>query len=352
MKFINYLGSALVFLLILMGTTNLAQASSNEVYTVDASNLLVRDAPAGDAEVLGHLHDGDQVTVFDVENGWAQTYYDNQVAYVAFHYLYSSDTEIQTSLKQEVTVKENGVRVRTGPGTDHTITTYTNEGDSFEVVETKNNWHKLETEDGETGWVASWLTDSKSSEQKRKSQSVGILDGYTIILDPGHGGKDPGAISFDNTYEKDLTLSTAKQVEANLEDKGANVIMTRDSDSYLSLNDRVALSNDQNPDAFISFHFNSFPISTVGGIHTFYHNSNDREFAKSLQSGIAGNVSLEDKGIQQAQYRVLRKNDNLSALVELGFLSNPNDLSVIRSESYNDQVAAGITEGVVNYFAE
>ncbi|WP_074597784.1 N-acetylmuramoyl-L-alanine amidase [Sediminibacillus halophilus] len=296
-------------------------AADNETYmvdVVDGSSLLIRDEPSSSGEVVGKLQNGDQVTVFDEAYGWVKTYYNNQVGWVASQHLFPVEQNQDSLHKRKQT-----------------------------AMYKKQNGSRLTEEKGKQKQNS--VTINNEQEQ---SQTVEPLTGYTFVLDAGHGGKDPGAIGIDGTYEKDLTLVTASKVAKNLKASGANVILTRYDDTYISLEKRIKISNRSNTDAFISFHYNSFPISTVGGISTYhYTDDEDLELAENIQSGIIDRVSLKDKGTKQADYRVLKKNSDLSVLIELGFVSNPAELGEIKTEAYQNNVAAGISEGIQHYFS-
>ncbi|WP_404456173.1 N-acetylmuramoyl-L-alanine amidase [Virgibacillus necropolis] len=336
-------------------------AHSGKTYEVGTSSLNVRNAPSNDAKIMGQLIPGDQVVVFKELYGWAQTYYGGTEAWVASQYLYPLEDAEQpttTSAKEKVTVNADGVHVRSGPSTDYSIIGYTTTGDTYTKIETSNDWHKVILQDGSTGWIAAWLTDTytpvasteKTQAQHEPEQNAnGSLDGLNIVLDPGHGGKDPGAIGFNGVLEKDLTLSTTKIVASYLRDAGATVKVTRLSDQYLSLEERVQFSSLFQTNAFISLHYNAYPIMTVNGIGTYYY-ANGQGLASSIQNAIGQQVALNDRGIHYGNYHVLRENRDLAVLVELGFITNPNDLFTIQTSEYQNNVAQAITTGVKNYF--
>src|SRR5699024_9368423 len=196
-------------------------SAENQVYQVDPSVLMVRESPSGNADVIGRLHSGDKVKVFEEKYGWYQTYVNGEAGWVASQYLFSiNDTVTEAPVQKEVTVTGSGVRVRTGPSTNYAIQDYTSLGDALTVLESSGDWLKVNVKNGETGWIAGWLTSDGTNEQKSDSQSDTSeqvaavstnvsskdLTGFNIVLDPGHGGMDPGAIGFDGVYEKDLTL--------------------------------------------------------------------------------------------------------------------------------------------------
>lgn len=367
---------ALLFAFFLIEPT--VKAGSGETYKVGTSNLNVRSSPSNDGQVIGQLGYGDQVVIFRETNGWGQTYYGGEEAWVALHYLYTDGKSEQANSSNvsatNVTVSANSVRIRSGPGTDHQMIGSTSQGKSFQLLDTKGDWHQISLSNGNTGWIAGWLTtlssDSATSSDKQ-SNSVAVkaaatdtpapkakekksqsLAGYNIVLDPGHGGGDPGAIALDGSYEKNLTLSTAQVIAKRLEDEGATVIMTRQNDRFLLLEDRVAISNAYYTHAFISLHFDAYPLSNVNGFSTHYYSSfgNDRNLAQSIQSGIADQVNLNNRGIMQSNLHVLRENEDLAVLVELGFITNPTDFATIQTADYQQGVAEGITSGLINYF--
>lgn len=289
--------TAIGFILFFAMLTPTVLADDGDTYEVGTDILNVRTAPSHSADIVGHLTNGDQVVVFQKEHGWAQTYYDGQVVWVAAHYLFQT-------------------------GSDEAVTTVSNTG-----------------------------SETSSETTEPAGTSSGTLNGYNIILDPGHGGNDPGAIGINGTLEKSHTLSTAERVAQGLREAGATVLMTRADDKYVSLEERVRISNSYATDAFISLHYNAFPLEGVNGFSTYYASSgNERALASSIQSGLEGNMALNSRGLMQNGFHVMQNNSDLSVLVELGFITSPYDLSVIRTADHKANAADGIVEGVLNYF--
>ena len=176
-----------------------------------------------------------------------------------------------------------------------------------------------------------------------------VLKGRVIVLDPGHGGYDSGTRGV--TYlEKTLTLRTALELKPLLESAGAKVIMTRNSDYYLSLTQRVNISNYNKAHAFISLHYNAYS-STSSGVMTFYYSSSkDAELSSSVQSSLAASTQLRNIGYKYGNYHVLRENRQPAALVELGFLSNPTEEKLVATTTYQKKAANGIYNGLFRYF--
>lgn len=193
----------------------------------------------------------------------------------------------------------------------------------------------------------------------------------TVIIDPGHGGTDPGSV---NRYgkEKDFNLRLAKILMKDLERKGFRVRMTRSSDVYPTLGQRVSFAN-RIPDAiFVSIHFNSFVNSTAKGIETYAlsprgsgtHNSrgvrnnflegNRRDseniaLATAVHAAVMKKTQAEDRGIKRDRFTVLAGLSMPAVLLEGGFLSNPAEAKKIASTSYLSIISQGIANGIVTY---
>lgn len=183
------------------------------------------------------------------------------------------------------------------------------------------------------------------------------LIGKVIYLDPGHGGTDPGAV-YKDIYEKDITLSICKKLKELLEQEGAIVYMTRYDDYDLSnstydrkkrdLNNRAKVINDSMADMYISIHLNSITSSTWRGAQVFYDdvNINNKKIAQVFQSNL--NKTREIKEINNMLMN--RKIKVPGVLIEAGFLSNPNDRYLLKSEDYQYRLSVKIKNSVIKYF--
>jgi N-acetylmuramoyl-L-alanine amidase len=184
----------------------------------------------------------------------------------------------------------------------------------------------------------------------------------TIIIDAGHGGKDPGATAPTfKIEEKDLNLKVAKKLNEKLIEAGFKTIMIRDNDEYIGLYERAEIANESNGDAFISIHFNSHPDSDIKGIQTFYCPSYKSEvktednypFAEAVHQGLLDALNSVDKGIRRRpELVVVRETKMVAALLELGFLTNPEEEKRIFTEEYQDKAVEGIVSGIIRYFEE
>lgn len=170
----------------------------------------------------------------------------------------------------------------------------------------------------------------------------------TVILDPGHGGKDKGAYWY-GISEKTLTLDVAKKVESLLRSKGIKVLMTRKADHYVSIQDRASIANKHSNAIFVSIHFNAHTNSSVKGIETFYLSSKGKKLASSIQSRLARRINTRNRGSKKYHYAVLRKTKGVAALVECGFISNRWEGKRCASSWYKEILAQEIADGINEY---
>lgn len=186
------------------------------------------------------------------------------------------------------------------------------------------------------------------------------LAGKTIVIDPGHGGSDPGAIGkVQGVTDANVGLTVGQKLRDMLEAQGAKVIMTRDTDIRVGLNDRPAVANQAEADLFVSIHANSSTKSAPNGIEIYYYapSTNANLYAQNyVRKELATQVSNSMQSatgtksvVKTANYAVLRENDRPSILVETGYLSNAAEEALLASDSYRQKLASGIFEGIKNY---
>ena len=182
------------------------------------------------------------------------------------------------------------------------------------------------------------------------------LQGRTITVDPGHGGTELGAIGCLEDCEKDINLAIALKLKDYLIENGATVIMTRDCDCDLSLNDRVKISQDNNSDAFISIHNNSIPdnkaFSNPTGTSTYYYYDQSRELADKLQDELTKTLNSKNEGVIQQSFAVVRNTQSPAVLVEVGYMIVPEDMVKLKDENYQDDVAKSMLNAITRYFDE
>ena len=204
-----------------------------------------------------------------------------------------------------------------------------------------------------------WVKDASKDKNTKRS----------IFLDPGHGGSDPGAIS-GGVREKDLTLSVYNKVSSKLASLGYTVLTSRNVDKDVDLVDRADQANKANADMLLSIHFNAGGRGIARGIETYYyqatadrvpkinkenHNNPERlersrKLANKVQQNLLYQTGANDRGVKRASFTVLRETSIPSILVELGFIDNPEERNKIKTNEYQERLANGIVDGIVEYY--
>lgn len=198
-------------------------------------------------------------------------------------------------------------------------------------------------------------------KSKTKFRTGGGIKGKIITLDPGHGGSDPGAIGASGLKEKQITLEISMRVKELLEKEGAKVYMTRtkDVDVYgpnasdrAELQARVNVAEKNGSDLFISLHINSSVNKSVGGFSSYYYpkTDNDLKIAKAIQDKFAKNFGVDNLGVRQANFYVVKRCSMPATLLEMCFISNPNEEKLMKGRWFQKKTARLIVEGVENYF--
>jgi len=171
----------------------------------------------------------------------------------------------------------------------------------------------------------------------------------TVVIDPGHGGRDNGA-KWGGVAEKDLNLDVAKRVEVLLKKRGIPTKMTRRSDVYVSLDSRAAIANRHKDSLFVSIHFNAVTNRKVTGIETFYLSQRGSKLANSIQRRLAKRIRTNDRGIKKRHFSVLKKTKGVAVLVECGFISNGWERKRCSSTWYKDILAQEIASGIAAHW--
>jgi len=172
---------------------------------------------------------------------------------------------------------------------------------------------------------------------------------HTVVLDPGHGGYDNGAKSVRGLSEKILTLDVARRVKPLLEARGYQVVMTRTTDVFIPLGGRTGISNAHADAAFVSIHFNSASRRAANGVETYYYNSRSAPLASNILREIANCYGSHSRGTKYARYYVLHHNERPATLLELGFVSNPQENKLLQDPAVRqllaEKIAVGIAKG-------
>ncbi|MCF6138784.1 N-acetylmuramoyl-L-alanine amidase [Pseudalkalibacillus berkeleyi] len=248
----------------------------------------------------------------------------------------------QTNPEKRI-IKADWLNVRKGPGTSYDSAGLIKEGTLVSSYFKTGNWAYIKAPGYEGFVYATYL-----------GVPVSALSGKVITVDPGHGDTDPGATA-NGLVEKEVVLSVGKKLRTYLERAGVKVVMTRSDDSYPSLSDRVGIAEKSNSDSFISIHANKFHSDAAHGTETFYNyyspqGAEAKKLATYIQNRLYKAIDTSNRGVKHGNFQVIRDNYVPGVLVELGFLSNPNDARKLASNAYREKAAEAIYLGILDYY--
>lgn len=189
-----------------------------------------------------------------------------------------------------------------------------------------------------------------------------VRNNNLVVLDPGHGGKDPGARGA-KINEKDVNLAIALKVGELLKQKGIKVEYTRSTDVFVDLEPRAKAANDLNPGVFVSIHCNASPDTTVQGTETYYYapmevpdlfmmQDERKALASKVHQVLMNRIGRPSRGVKTANFSVLRNTDMPSILIETAFISNPEEEQLLMSDVFRNGAAQGIADGIAAYLGK
>ena len=191
-------------------------------------------------------------------------------------------------------------------------------------------------------------------EESNTSASLSAMkqEKIDIVLDAGHGGAQPGCVSGE-MMEKDITLSVTMRLKDQLEKEGMSVLLTRDSDEDVELSDRAAMANESGARCFVSIHCNWYEEDpTVSGLDCYYYQDEEGMLLAESILYSASNHSIVTRESKEENFEVLRDTTMPAVLIELGFMSNPEELENLLSEEYQETLASAIAEGILSTIEE
>ena len=179
------------------------------------------------------------------------------------------------------------------------------------------------------------------------------LKNIKIVVDAGHGGRELGAVGCCRNYEKDFNLSISRYLEEDLKKMGANVYMTRKSDKFVSLNDRVKYTNEKDAQIFVSIHANSLPDNKNPQLHrgssAYYYYDEARPLTEAILNSVKNSMDVKIEGIKQASFAVVRNTSAVSVLIETAYVINPYDNELLMSDNFRKKYAKAIADGIKDY---
>jgi N-acetylmuramoyl-L-alanine amidase len=172
-----------------------------------------------------------------------------------------------------------------------------------------------------------------------------------VAIDPGHGGRDPGAVGIGGLQEKNVVFPVSMRVAELLREAGVDVVMTRTTDVTLDLEPRTAIANNANATVFLSIHANAISMSRpdVNGVETYYYSAAGQQLARIIHANVLPASGFGDRGVKQARFYVLRNTAMPAALLELGFVTGANDAPKLRDPAWQENISQAIARGLLQY---
>jgi N-acetylmuramoyl-L-alanine amidase len=202
----------------------------------------------------------------------------------------------------------------------------------------------------------------RTNDKPVKSNRIVQTQRFVIMLDAGHGGSEEGARSKTAPIysEKELTLATTRYLQTYLQQLGHQVILSRDSDRLLALQERANLANQKAVDLFVSIHYNSAPSSQASGVEVFYYRDTAVPIRTKASEALAGYVlngviektAAVSRGVKHGNFAVIRETKMPAILVEGGFLTNAEERRQVLDPAYQHKIARGIALGIEHYLTD
>ncbi len=339
---------------------------TNGEVNLTSDTLNVRHLPSMQGGTIGKLAPKAKVTVTHSVNGWYFIEHNNLKGYVASNYIKetqatevsppaqkpSPEPEKPATTNTVARVLVNGLNIRSNASANSARVDVVNKGAILSVHSVKGDWAHVTLPNGKKGYAHKLYV-------KLINKTGNPLKDRIIVLDAGHGGHDPGAISPGREVnEKSITLDVTKRVEQKLRNAGANVKLTRSNDTYVDLAGRTKFASSVNAEAFVSIHVNSAGNLSATGTETYFNSTTNlnapesRLLASSVQKQIVQQAKMRDRGVKDGPFYVIRNNNMPAILIELGFIGNKADRDKMMNDRYLDIFAQAIYDGIYNYYKE
>lgn len=344
------------------------------IVTADAVNI--RQFSTTDSNIIGAVYKDSELQILYQEGDWYQVLYMGQVAWIHGDYVdiittpsaaqADSVQDIPTDSTVVVIGNAQSTNIRSLASMDGEVIHTAGPGERFQYIESVGSWFHIRINENLTGYVADSVATLSTVETQAESvasqdltgsqyaRSISNISEATIVIDAGHGGRDSGAVSADNSiFEKDITLSTAILLRNRLQDAGANVILSRSSDEFVSLDDRVITGHNYQADLFISLHYDAIEVAnSMSGTTTYYYSESNLELANTVNRYLAQLGPLKNNGVRHGNYYVLRANNQPSILLELGYMNSDIDIQHIDTIAYQSTIVEAVYQALREYYGQ
>lgn len=337
---------------------------------VNATSLNIRESADANSPILGAYSKGQEIIVFKIEGQWAQVKYNGQWGYVHANYLTMqvnkqpftalAQPEIETydgnrawlkwskvgSVTTSNKLLSNGVEITASASQ---IEEWTGSHPAINRIEYSGSKIRIYFNPG-----YHFVVRHSTNDVKVTLLNSGLA-GKRIVVDAGHGDHDPGAKGPTGLQEKAVNLAVALKLADLLRGAGAEVTLTRSNDTFLSLAERVKVAHNNDADAFVSVHSDSFKETSQGST-TFYHSGKNPSWQQSKQLSdiaikkITSQLGTVNRGSQDKSLHVIRETEIPAILVEMAFLSNPNEEALLKSDEFRQKAAQAIYDSFVEFY--
>lgn len=338
---------------------------------VTASTLNLRLGPSSNEEIIARLLKDQTIFVTGYSKEWLKVNFNGIEGFVNSAYVEmfdsnqqlvsglaspSYETQAQQSIltwsklggtKVQATQVENVLQLATSARLVEEIDLVNEAIESIRYAQTESGTTiTLLLREGYTAITNNTLT-AFSVTILKKSSSV-----KRIVIDAGHGGKDPGAVA-NGLEEKEIIFDVSLRVQKLLEEAGYQVLMTRTDDTFIELTDRVEFANKHNADVFVSIHANAATNNSANGTETFWNTTHSgvesKKLAESIQGKLIEKLGTTNRGVKEGNFQVIRNTKMPSVLVELAFLTNKKDAEMMAKDEFRQKSAEAIFEGIKDF---
>lgn len=324
------------------------------IYKANANKVNMRLGPSTSHPIIKVVNQNMQMEGRQYNSEWIQITSNNGRAFISSKYMKKVDSPQKNNenkddtenLVKKVYVLADKLNIRAEQSVTSSIIGTVLKGEELELITKYTNWSKIKYKKL-VGYVSNDYISTKSNSLDKT---------IVIAIDAGHGGKDPGT-HFKELNEKNITLDTALKIRQSFEFTNVQVVLTRESDVFLDLGERVNIAKRNKAILFVSIHVNSGSGSNGGGSETYYYGNNGKNpfisesqlLASSIQKEMLNAWDLDDRGIQHGNFQVIRDNSMPAVLAELGFIDSKKDQAYLSSSEQLTIMAEAIHDGIVGY---
>ncbi|WP_025728317.1 N-acetylmuramoyl-L-alanine amidase [Atopobacter phocae] len=329
-----------------------------QLAVVKKENAAIRNQADDTSELLGIAQPDEEFVIKSIDEQWVSILYQEGIGYIKKDIITirkGSAKDIKETIKDPVDhlviVKANQSALYSKADYDSPAIESVAREQVFPYISEKEDFYYVRINDDFAGYIPKKDVEKNFSTPNKDTKRPKSLKKATIVIDPGHGGEDPGAVSnYSNWHEKDFTLDVSLALASALRKKGATVYLTREDDSSVSLADRAQFSHEKKADAFISIHFDSTQEDNDStGSTTYFYDESDSDLAQAINQSL-GQLTLRNNGAHFGNYLVLRDNKQPSILVELGYMNNKKDVKVISKKAERKEIVDKLLKGFEQYF--